>query len=99
MLKGIKDLAEIRRPSDERLNKMCRKVMEVRNRFAHRQVGVDWGSQDVSLYDAKKRKWEKTTEDVWHEHQHRCEEAVELVRGVLSQIVKIRTGPEAENAS
>lgn len=54
---SIMELAENVKSSSKDLKRILESIMDIRNQFAHRKVGVDWQTQDVALWHATKQRW------------------------------------------
>jgi len=57
LVRSILAQAEILHPTPKAFQTTLNPVMEIRNQVAHRRVGIDWQTQEVALWDSKKRKW------------------------------------------
>ena len=54
---SISEGMEVTTTSATRIRNAFRPVVEIRNQFAHRRVGINWRTQQMAFWDAKKRKW------------------------------------------
>ena len=103
---SIFPLAEIQRATPTKLRNTLKPVLMIRNQFAHRKVGVHWQTQDIALWDAKKRKWgfpdfdsEGKTSRGWLDripgnlgdlYSRYCKVAITVVHDVWKEIHELR---------
>ena len=89
-LASIQAAVGIDDPSPSKMRKTLKPVMTWRNKFAHRRVGVNWKTKEVSLWDPKKRHWELLKSDRKETYIEICKEASRIIQLVLSQIRKVQ---------
>jgi hypothetical protein len=93
IVRGIMDAAEIRRkPSPKPLLDLLRKVGDLRNRFAHARLAINWNTQALSLWNAEGRRWKRIEADEHTRHEQRCAKAWILLQELDFQVSSIRRG-------
>lgn len=85
-LASIHAAVGITNPTVTKMRKTVEPVMTWRNKFAHRRVGVNWKTREVSLRDPKKRQWELLKPDLEETYIKICEEASRIIHLILAQI-------------
>lgn len=92
ILGSIVARAEIHTPQWEKVRKPCMEINRIRNDFAHQTVGIDWQSQQVSLGNAKCRRWDPITEEFTQDFEEKCRKAGDWVHRIWIAIVRERRG-------
>ena len=85
---SIFDKCEIRNVDSTR--RCCEDVMKNRNAFAHRWGGIDWKTQEMSLWNSGKRTWEPIPDGQERQYREMCKEAIDAITVVCHAITQVQ---------
>ena len=110
---GEDSLTEIKEPSKGKFRKRVTAVMELRNRFAHSAVGVDWQSHGVALWYSKKQRWGFASKDdetgesflgfiprgFGEQYTTICSRAISITRGIWHKVLELQRNGDGRSPS
>ena len=96
---GIIALAEIVDPTKKDFRNALERIMKVRNKFAHRQVHIDWQTRSISFWNAMKQcREDPLDENLGENYKRKCRDALTVISKVRTAVYDLRHSDDMPDA-